>query len=148
MTKRRFWTIKINRSRERGQSIVEFALLAPVLILLFMGMFDFGWLLHKQIQMDNAVRLGARRAAVGATNADILERMIDNCTFTLLSEEITIDVRDSDGNSIGDNSDRTPNNLIYIAINRDNEPLITPLAGFIEGMTAINLVAEAEFLIE
>ncbi len=148
MTKRRFWTIKINRSRERGQSIVEFALLAPVLILLFMGMFDFGWLLHKQIQMDNAVRLGARRAAVGATNADILTQMIDNCTFTLLAEEITIDVRDPDGNSIGDNSDRTPNNLIYVAVHRDNEPLITPLAGLIEGMTAINLHAEAEFLIE
>ena len=28
--------------KERGQSIVEFALLAPVLIMLFMGMFDFG----------------------------------------------------------------------------------------------------------
>jgi len=134
--------------RERGQSIVEFALLAPVLILLFMGMFDFGWILHQQIQMDNAVRMGARRGAVGETTQNIVQQMIDACTFDISAEDITVEVRNPDGSPVGDNNDRTPDNLIYVAIQRDNIELITPLAGLIEGFTTLNLVAEAEFLIE
>ncbi len=136
------------KRRERGQSIVEFALLAPILILLFMGMFDFGWILHQQIQMDNAVRLGARRGAVGEGNAALIQKMIANCTFDLDPEEITIEVRDPYGNPIGDNDDRTPDNLIYVAIDRPDVELITPLAGLIENFGSIDLHAEAEFLIE
>jgi Flp pilus assembly protein TadG len=134
--------------RSRGQSLVEFALVAPILILLFMGMFDFGWILHQQIQMDNAVRLGARRGAVGENNATIIARMQDTCSFSLPSGQITIIVRDSQGNSVGDNTDRTPDNQINVAIDRNNVQLITPLGNFVEGLTTINLHSEAEFLIE
>ncbi len=137
-----------NNCRERGQSIVEFALLAPLLILLFMGMFDFGWILHKQIQMDNATRLGARRGAVGETGSQIIARMQDTISFDLNVEEITIEVRDSNGDPIGDNNDRTPDNLIYVSITRNNEQLITPLAGLVSSLGTINLHSEAEFLIE
>ena len=134
--------------RSRGQSLVEFALVAPILILLFMGMFDFGWILHQQIQMDNATRLGARRGAVGEDNATIIARMQDTCSFELPSGQITIIVRDSQGNSVGDNTDRTPDNQINVAIDRNNVQLITPLGNFVEGLTTINLHSEAEFLIE
>jgi hypothetical protein len=121
---------------------------APILILLFMGMFDFGWILHQQIQMDNAVRLGARRGAVGENNATIIARMQDTCSFELPSGQITIIVRDSQGNSVGDNTDRTPDNQINVAIDRNNIQLITPLGNFIEGLGSIDLHSEAEFLIE
>lgn len=134
--------------RSRGQSLVEFALVAPVLILLFMGMFDFGWILHQQIQMDNAARLGARRGAVGETNATIISRMQDTCSFELPVGQITIIVRDAEGNSVGDNTDRTPDNQLYVAIDRVDVDLITPLGSFIEGMTSIDLHSEAEFMIE
>jgi Flp pilus assembly protein TadG len=127
---------------------VEFALVAPVLILLFMGMFDFGWILHQQIQMDNATRLGSRRGAVGENNSTIIARMQDTCSFPLPSGQITIIVRDSQGNSVGDNTDRTPDNQLYIAIDRPNVQLITPLGNFIDGLTTINLHSEAEFMIE
>ena len=137
-----------NRRPQRGQSIVEFALMAPILILLFMGMFDFGWILHKQILMDNATRSGARRGAVGDTNASIKTSMVNSVTFPLTVEDITIQVLDPAGNPIGDSNDRTPDNIIKISINFNNVQLITPLAALLEGMTAINLHSEARFLIE
>jgi len=134
--------------RQQGQNLVEFALVAPVLILLFMGMFDFGWILHQQIQMDNATRLGARRGAVGEDNATIIQRMKDTCSFPLSDDEITIQVRASEGNPIGNNNDRTPDNHIWVAIDRENVQLITPLGNWIESLGPINLHSEAEFLIE
>ena len=98
--------------------------------------------------MDNAVRMGARRGAVGDTTSNIVQRMIDACTFDITAEDITVEVRNPDGSPVGDNNDRTPDNLIYVAINRNDVHLITPLSGLIEGFTSLNLLAEAEFLIE
>src|SRR3972149_278302 len=97
-----------NRRNQKGQSIVEFALIAPVLILLFMGMFDFGWILHQQIQMDNATRLGARRGAVGDSNSEILTQMLGSMTLTEEQVTISFDVNDPDGVSVGNSEDRTP----------------------------------------
>lgn len=138
----------INRGRQRGQSIVEFALMAPILILLFMGMFDFGWILHKQIQMDNVTRSGARRGAVGDTNTAIKAAMVNGVTFPLTVNDITIQVLNPAGDPIGDSNDRTPDNIIKVSVTFNNVQLITPLAALIEGWTAINLHSEAKFLIE
>jgi Flp pilus assembly protein TadG len=138
----------LSRRRQRGQSIVEFALMAPILILLFMGMFDFGWILHKQIQMDNATRSGARRGAVGDSNTSIKNAMVNSVTFPLTVSDITIQVLDPAGNPVGDSNDRTPDNIIKVSINFNDVQLITPLAALVEGMGQINLHSEAKFLIE
>jgi Flp pilus assembly protein TadG len=63
---------KRSRRDERGQALVEFALLLPVILLLVVGMLEFAraWNLHQV--MTDAVREGARRAAihdVGQPNA-------------------------------------------------------------------------------
>lgn len=139
---------KKRKSRQHGQSIVEFALLAPMIIILFMGMFDFGWILHQQIQMDNSTRLGARRGAVGDTNNEILIAILDGVTFPLNENDITIEVFDPYGVLVADSENRTPDNTIVVTIARDNVQLITPLANFIESLTPINLHSEGNFLIE
>lgn len=136
------------KSRQRGQSIIEFALLAPVLLILFMGMFDFGWILHQQIQMDNSTRLGARRGAVGDTNTEIMNAILDGITFPLNENQISIEVFDTDGVLVADSENRTPDNTIVVTITRNNVQLITPLANFIESLTPINLNSEGNFLIE
>ena len=50
---------------ERGQSLVEFALVIPVLIILVFGIIDFGLALRAYISVTQATREGARFAAVG-----------------------------------------------------------------------------------
>jgi Flp pilus assembly protein TadG len=53
------------RRRSRGQSLVEFALVFPVFILLLAGMIDFGMGLYSYMTIINAAREGAR---LGVTN--------------------------------------------------------------------------------
>jgi Flp pilus assembly protein TadG len=48
----------------RGQSMVELALLLPVVMLLVGGIIDFGRLYHEQMIVTAAAREGARVAAV------------------------------------------------------------------------------------
>jgi len=143
-----FQTSQRFRKRSRGQNLVEFALVLPILLILFMGIFDFGWILNQQIQMDNAVRQAARSGAVGDLNVDLIAGIHNALSFTVLDSDITIEVRDPGGVSILNPNDRTPDNRIYVALQRDNVPLVTPLGNFITGLTTINLHAQAEFLIE
>lgn len=48
---------------ERGQGMVEFALVAPVLLMLVFGVFDFGRALSNEITVTNSARDGARYIA-------------------------------------------------------------------------------------
>jgi Flp pilus assembly protein TadG len=50
---------------EKGQSLVEFALLLPVLILLLFGIIDFGRIFHAYLTIDHAGREAARTASIG-----------------------------------------------------------------------------------
>jgi hypothetical protein len=55
------------RKRSRGQALVEFALALPVLLVIFMGLFDFGRAVFAYNSLSNAAREGARVAIVDQT---------------------------------------------------------------------------------
>ncbi len=52
------------RREARGSAVIEFALLAPVLFMLLIGMFQFGILINNYIQLTEAVRVGGRTLAI------------------------------------------------------------------------------------
>lgn len=49
---------------ERGQSMTEFALVLPLLVVLLFGIIQFGITFNNYISLTDAVRAGARKAAV------------------------------------------------------------------------------------
>lgn len=59
-------------TRERGQSLVEFALVLPVLLLILMGVFDLGRAIYAFNAVSNAAREGARTAIVDQGPDDIV----------------------------------------------------------------------------
>ena len=52
---------------EDGSPAVEFALVAPILLLMVFGIVQFGFAFFTYNEMMNGAREGARRMAVGAT---------------------------------------------------------------------------------
>lgn len=62
---------------QRGSPAVEFALIAPVLMLLVFGIVQFGFAFYTYNEMFNGAREGARRLAVGATMEVARERALD-----------------------------------------------------------------------
>lgn len=56
---------------ENGQALVEFTLILPILILLILGIIEFGWLLNAQITLNSAAREGARVGAVLNTSDEV-----------------------------------------------------------------------------
>ena len=57
-------TLRVRKLNRKGQSLVEFALVLPLVLLLVVGMLEFAraWNLHQT--MTDAVREGARRAVL------------------------------------------------------------------------------------
>ncbi|SDF01925.1 TadE/TadG family type IV pilus assembly protein [Sporolituus thermophilus] len=55
----------------RGQTLVELALVLPVVVLLLAGMMEFGRVFHEYLVVTAAAREGARIAAVGGSDAAV-----------------------------------------------------------------------------
>ena len=51
-------------NREDGQSLVEFALILPIILILLLGIVEFGLILYNQHVITNASREGARYGIV------------------------------------------------------------------------------------
>jgi Flp pilus assembly protein TadG len=58
------FTRRKDLKNERGQTTTEFAIVLPVLCLLLFGIIQFGILFNNYVTLTDAVRAGARKAAV------------------------------------------------------------------------------------
>ena len=91
------------RHVERGAAAVEMALVMPLLILMVMGIIDFGRIFNGEIQLSQAAREGARIAALGSPTfvvGDVGDRTraaLFNPAFQGAGSTITVHVVDING---------------------------------------------------
>lgn len=64
----------------RGQGLVEFALIVPLIIVLFMAIFDFGRAIYGMNAVGNAARMGVRTAIVNQNLSEIRQRAANQAT--------------------------------------------------------------------
>src|SRR5437667_8308702 len=62
---------------ERGQAMVEFAIVLPIFCMLLLGIAQLGIVWNNYIQLTDAVRAGARKAAVSRTASNPNQATID-----------------------------------------------------------------------
>jgi Flp pilus assembly protein TadG len=60
-------TFRAKLQQTNGQAFVEFALVLPLLVMLLMGIVQFGLAFHNYLAITDATRVGARAAAVKRT---------------------------------------------------------------------------------
>ena len=69
------------RNAEDGAELIEMAIVLPLLLLLIMGLVDFGFLFQRYVVLTNAAVEGARVASLpGYTAADVSARVADYAT--------------------------------------------------------------------
>ena len=81
---------------ESGAALLEFALVLPILLILLLGLIDFGLYFYNDLQLTHVARDAARYASVNQAGA--ANNAIDNAT--LVSTDITarnVDVASSGG---------------------------------------------------
>lgn len=120
-----------NRNREKGAAVVEMAFVAPILIILLLGVVEFGWKFGEYNEVRHAAREAARFAAVsepdldGDSDFDATDVVTAVCDSLNLSGAGTVDIELDLGGTgmIGDQSQ------IEVTLDVDSltgAPLITP----------------------
>jgi Flp pilus assembly protein TadG len=73
---------RVGRERERGAELIEFALILPLILVVLMGIFDFGFAFQRYEVITNAAREGARLGSLVAnyTTSDIQGRVDAYCS--------------------------------------------------------------------
>jgi len=76
--------MKKKQISERGNSLVEIALVLPVLLVLFLGIVEVAFLLFAHVQVANATREGARIGSLCRMNGncDNLSAVVQDTVFS------------------------------------------------------------------
>ncbi len=82
-------------ANERGSSLVEVALVLPVLLTLFLGIVEVAFLLFAHVQVANATREGARYGSLCRLHANC-DSLTDVVKTTVLGEARFLDMTDAD----------------------------------------------------
>jgi len=64
---------------EGGSTLVEFALVLPILAMLLFGIVEFGRMLNAQVIVTSAAREGARYASLGSSAATVTSQVKASC---------------------------------------------------------------------
>jgi Flp pilus assembly protein TadG len=136
-------------TKQAGQSVVEFAILLPVFLLMLLGLIEWGFLLWTRTTFANAVREGARESAVitdWGTNFSARQTEIRNLVIDRLQGLPTSETSGISGRiAIG----FTPNitSIQSITVSIENQPYV-PVIGFTSVAVPATLTASAEFRFE
>ena len=83
------------RGSRRGQTLVEFALILPIFLLLLVGIFDFGRAIYAYSTVNNAAREGGRLAITDQTLADIQAHAAQHASSLQVADAlVSVDYRD------------------------------------------------------
>lgn len=136
---------RLQTATGRGQALVEFALIAPVLVLLLVAAIDIGRGVFAYNSVTNAAREGVRLAIVNQEPTRIIQRAVAQSALAA-APNVTVEFRRSDPND-----DPTANPICVtmttdcIAIVRF-ETTYRPITPIIQGIlfpSGVTLVARA-----
>jgi Flp pilus assembly protein TadG len=96
---------RLRTREERGQTLVEFGLILPIVLLFMLGLFDLGRIVFINNSLSDAARNGARHASIdprAGTYCSLVDEAVRTATRgqALTPYTVTITTLDGDGNAL------------------------------------------------
>jgi len=124
---------KKKTTRERGQALIEFAMVIPILLILAFAIIDFGWAMRDYVTLTNAAREGARLGVVAcktaANETAIKQRAVDYSSDLLELADVTV----NDGTALC-STVPVAGTALKVRVDYDYT-FITPLWGIVEAFS-------------
>lgn len=122
-----------SRKPQRGAAALEFALVAPLLIILIFGVVDFGMMINSQAVFANATRDGARTGSFFGTKSEITSVITSETSYLNgLVENVQVNVtcRKPTGTACSNyDLDREPGDTVSVKITFTHRWLTPGLLG-------------------
>ena len=123
----KWFRLRKARKAEKGQAMVELALVLPVLLLILLGIIEFGHIFYSYLVIQNATRDGARHGVVWdsgnnryVTNPEVVTLVKDKTTVLQKHDtNLTVNITPTT------ESTKATGNKFEVNINY-NVPLFTP----------------------
>jgi len=129
-----------HRRRRRGQSLVEVALLLPVLIIIMAGVIDLGRALDASIVLANAARTGARFGSMHPTWYDSIRvRVVDFANSSGMAFTGVV----LQGSNVAISSSSVPGNPVIVTVTYDLPLYFGPIIG----VNSVRIVRQAEMIV-
>lgn len=138
------------RAPERGAALIEAALIIPLLLLLVLGVVEFGFMINRGTLINNAAREGAREAIFGSSEAEIEDRVLDAAAGLDPADlNVTVSCEAADGTSCGGSYDASwePGGSAIVEVVY-TYTFITPVTHWVGLGSTLDLKAEVEMRIE
>jgi Flp pilus assembly protein TadG len=92
------------RRHRRGAAAVEFAVVAPIFVLLVFGMIEFGRMVMVQQMLTNAAREGARLGVIEGNTSTDVENRVDEylAAASITGATVTVTTLPASGDDTGD----------------------------------------------
>lgn len=132
------------KARTRGQSIVEFALITPLLLTLLFGLIEGGRIIYTYNAVNHAAQEAARVGVLADTGGvgDVKARAIDaGDPLTINAGDVSVEVNNG-STTFGD---RDIGDRLAVTVGHD----FTPIVALVFGSTAsIHLSGTSELMVE
>ena len=130
--------VRHKRSRnDRGANLVEFAMLAPFLILLLLGIIEFGYFLGEWNSVKHGAHEAARLAAVN--DGSLYVNACNSMDIHGSGTTVTLDFTDGASSAIGDQAS--------VTVTASNISSLSGV-GLIEAFLPASIAADADFRLE
>lgn len=134
MSRRRL-TTRGARDSDGGVALIEFALIAPLLLAILFGIIEFGWAFYQVLDTRHSAREGARLAAVnyttGGVDGDAQRDLLVAETCARLENpqlsRVELSFASAGSDKAGD--------LAVVRVERDLEQLTSFFSGILDGRT-------------
>jgi Flp pilus assembly protein TadG len=128
-------------SNQKGQALVELAIILPLLVLLVFGVFEFGRVMYIKNTLNYAARLGARYASTSSTYSSVsIQSYVTSNVPTLTG--LSVSVNPSTAPSV---HGTTP---VTVTITKSFTTVVPNLPPFSTLLNRISLSGQASMLYE
>jgi Flp pilus assembly protein TadG len=143
------------RRGRRGAALVEFALIVPILLMLFLGIIEFGVMMMHQLTLVQVAREGSRHASLGKPVEQIEGRMLNMAGALPNQDELAVDLAYStdEGQTYpyalgdaggGSENDAPPGSLIKVTLDWPHHLLTGSFFSWLSGAQGDTLPLKAE----
>ena len=123
-----------NRSFRRGATLIEFALVASILMMMFVGIIQFGQAFFFMGTLNNAAREGARFGSIRSNDVTAIQNKVKRMAAGLDPNRLQVSVTYPDGST-------QPTNRITVTVSY-------PMVNFLPGPSSRTLTSAATARIE